>query len=64
MTPYPEMRLCYVTKTDPETFVLNLQFAPGQDRVVDVMADGSRLERIRINREQLANIVRDGVEVL
>lgn len=64
MTPYPKARLCYVTQIDPETFALNLQFEPGQDRVSDVMADGSRFDRIRISREQLSNIVKDGVGVL
>ena len=63
-TPYPTARLCYVTNPAPDTFVLNLQFEPGQDRVIEVMADGSRLERIYINREKLSNIVKDGVGVL
>lgn len=63
-TPYPTARLCYVTQPEPDTFVLHLQFDPGQNRVSDVMFDGSRFDRIRISREQLANIVKDGVVVL
>lgn len=60
MTPYPTARLCYVTQPEPDTFVLNLQFEPDQHRVTDVMLDGSRFERIRISREQLVNLVKDG----
>lgn len=64
MTPYPKARLCYVTQPEPDTFVLNLQFDPDQHRVTDVSLDGSRLDRVRITRDQLANIVKDGVGVL
>lgn len=64
MTPYPAARLCYVTQPEPGTFLLHLQFEPDQHRVTDVSLDGSRLERVRISREQLSNIVKDGVGVL
>lgn len=64
MTPYPAARLCYVTQEAPGTFLLNIQFDPGQDRVSDVSVDGSRLDRVRITREQLSNIIKDGVGVL
>jgi hypothetical protein len=64
MTPYPAARLCYVTHEDPDTFLLNIQFDPGQDRVSDVLVDGSRFDRIRLTREQVSNIVKDGVGVL
>lgn len=63
-TPYPTARLCYVTNPEPGTFLLHLQFEPGQDRVTDVMIDGARFERISITRDQLSNIVKDGVGVL
>jgi hypothetical protein len=43
---------------------LNLQFDPDQPRVTDVTAGGSRFERVQITRDQLANIVKDGVRVL
>lgn len=64
MTPYPTARLCYVTNPEPDTFLLHLQFDPGQDRVTDVTIDGTRFERISITRDQLSNIVKDGVGVL
>lgn len=64
MTPYPAARLCRLTNPEPDTFVLNLQFDPEQHRVVDVSLDGSRFERIRITRDQLSNLIKDGVGVL
>lgn len=64
MTPYPTARLCYVTQPEPDTFLLHVQLAPGEDRVTDVTIDGARLDRVRITREQLSNIVKDGVGVL
>lgn len=64
MTNPPIARLCYITQTEPDTFVLNLQFDPDQPRVTDVTASGSRFERVQITRDQLANIVKDGVRVL
>lgn len=63
-TPYPTARLCYVTQPEPGVFILNVQFNAEQHRVSDVNADGSRLDRISITREQLSNIVKDGVGVL
>lgn len=64
MTAFPAARLCYITETEPDTFVLTLQFAPMQERVTEVTINGSRLERVKISREQYSNIVKDGVKVL
>lgn len=64
MTNPPLARLCYITQPEPDTFVLNLQFDPDQHRVTNVTVSGSRFERVQITRDQLANIVKDGVGVL
>jgi len=64
MTSYPLARLCYVTQPEPDTYLLNLQFDPDQPRVTDVTVSGERFERVRISREQLANIIKDGAGVL
>jgi hypothetical protein len=64
MTPYPAARLCYITNPEPDTFILNIRIDPEQHRVSEVMADGTRFDRVRITREQLSNIVKDGVGVL
>jgi hypothetical protein len=64
MTSYPTARLCYVTQPEPGTLVLNLQFDRDATRVIEGMSDGAHLERIQISREQLANIIKDGVGVL
>lgn len=64
MTPYPAARFCYVTHPEPDTFILNLQFDPGEDRVTDIKVDGTRFERVRISREQLSNLIKDAVVVL
>jgi hypothetical protein len=64
MTNPPLARLAYITEPEPDTVWLNLQFDPDQPRVTDVTASGSRFERVQITRDQLANIVKDGVGVL
>lgn len=64
MTPYPIAHLAYLTEPESGCFLINLQFDPDQPRVTDVTASGSRFERVQITRDQLANIVKDGVRVL
>jgi hypothetical protein len=64
MTVPPLARLAYITQPDTGTVLLNLQFGPDQARVTDVTADGTQIVRVRITREQLSNIVKDGVGVL
>ena len=64
MTAPPLARLAYLTEPEQGTFLLNIQFDSATPRITDVMADGSQIERVQISRDQLANIVKDGVRVL
>jgi hypothetical protein len=64
MTAPPVARLAYITQPDADTVLLNLQFDRDTSRVIDVTGEGVQIERVKISREQLANIVKDGVGVL
>ena len=64
MTSYPTARLAYLTLPDSETVLLNLQFDREASRVIEIDSAGQQIERIQINRDQLANIIKDGVGVL
>lgn len=61
---YPTARLAYLTRPDSETVLLNLQFDREASRVIEIDSSGQQIERVRINRDQLANIIKDGVGVL
>lgn len=64
MTPYPHARLAYLTRPDSETVLLNLQFYREASRIIEIDSAGQQIERVQINRDQLANIIKDGVGVL
>lgn len=64
MTSYPTARLAYLTRPDSETVLLNLQFDREASRVIEIDSAGQQIERVQINRDQLANIIKDGVGVL
>jgi hypothetical protein len=51
-------KLAYLTQPEPGVYLLNLQFdEPG-------MARGKAFERVEITRDQLRNIVADGVAMV
>ncbi len=61
---YPLAQLCYVTQPGPDTIVLNLQFNRETSRVIEVTDNGSYIERVRLTKNQLMNILKDGMEFM
>jgi len=65
MTNPPRAKTARFIKAAPDQPVmLFLQFDADQPRVIDVMADGSRIEQVEINQDQLRNFVADGAGML
>ena len=63
MTPYPTARLAFFSQEGDDLY-LTLQFDRDASRVIEITEIGMQVERVRITRGQLANIVKDGVRVL
>lgn len=60
MTP---ARLAYLTAPENRP-ILNLVFAPGTDRTIDVLPDGSWRMLVSIDEGSLRNIVADGAKMI